>query len=961
MILHSRSLAALALLLLLSAPPGPGQSISPEITGTVLDPSGAPISAATVTAANTATGVASRTLTAESGLFRIGGLTPGTYDLTVRREGFQTRRVADIRLLAGQRWDEVMTLDLAAVSQEVTVRAEAETLNTVTTHGVRGGALTSREASMLPVLHGSRGRNFGVLMFGLGGVTPGRVHAPFTANGNRPVGTLNLMVDSAEFNDVLQGSVMGRGTTEQPVSLETVESLEAQTSSFKAESGRASAAVVNLVTRSGGNEWRGSLYYLWQNSALNARNAMLAEKPPLRSHVPGMTLGGPLRRNRVFFFGGYEMPVRNTYSTSTRVQTLTAEQRERAVPRIRPLVDIFPLPNLEGTSLHAARVPNPQTLKSITGRIDAILTDRQRLSYRQTYLKSIGYKFTAIPAASRDSSNGNRLAALALDSTLSPRLLNQARLAYSIYINPQRMENPYFGDPALHGLVGSLRVTGLTPIVQFRTNAQLVTHNYSFSDDLSLLSGRHMLKGGLIARRIHANNATETNFYGTMSFRSVNDFLAGHPLSYTINTGDPRLDLRAAEAGAYFQDDWRATRFLTLNLGLRYERFAVPTERHGRLAALYRPDADNFAPRFGFAWNLGDAAKSVLRGGYGIYYNPLLLNMIGDTRFAPPLVSSLTVANPSLPPDLSRASLGLNRTVLDPAIRNPFVQNWNLTIERAFARSAVVSAAYVGTKADSLARARLPNGGANLAQTARPDPSAGVITRYESSASSNYHSLQLTARGAWSNGLVFRSAYTFGKSLDNASAYADAPLSENDLRLDRGVSDFNIAQLFNAHVLYPLPWLSRHRWLGGWQVSALFTAQSGRVYSILANTNNLQGTLNNRILNRPGAILRGGPGHRPLALAPGVLPASLQPPAGVLGTIGRNSETAPALADFHAALMKNFRLSERATCEFRVESFNLLNRVNYDPPISNIADPLFGTAQGAGDPRQFQLSLRVRF
>lgn len=946
---------------LLLAPAGTAQSTSAEISGAITDSMGMPIGGAVVSVRNLNTNAASRTLSTDAGVFRVGGLPPGEYELVLQRDGFQTRRVEGIRLLAGQRSDHPAVLEIASVTQELTVNAEAEEIRSVSTHGVRGGALTSEEAYKLPLQQGSSGRNFGGLMLNMGGVYTKRSHAPFTANGNRPVGTLNLMVDSAEFNDIIQGSVMGRGTTEQPVSMETVESFEAQTSSFKAESGRASGAVVNLVTKSGGNEWRGSVYHLFQNSALNARNAMLTEMPPEWNHVPGMTIGGPIRKNRIFFFGGYENPVRNNYSGSTRVQTLTADQRARSVPAIRPLVDLFPEPNVEGTNLFITNVPNPQTLKSITGRIDALLTDNHRVSYRQTFLKAIGYKFTAIPAASRDSWNGNRLSSMNLDSTLSPRLFNQFRLAYSIYQNPQRLENPFFGDPALHGLVGSLRVTGLSPITSFRTNNQITTHNYSASDDLSFTAGRHMLKGGFVFRRLHANTAPETDFFGTMAFRNVNDFLAGRPLSYTINTGDPRLDLRGNELGLYLQDDWRATRNLTLNLGLRYEYFSVPMDQHGRLPQLFRPDRNNFAPRFGFAYDLGGQLKTVIRGGYGIYYNPLLMDIVGGTRFAPPLITSLTAANPGLPPSLSAASQGLNRTILDQNLRQPIVQSWNLTLERSLSKATVVSAAYVGTKGDSLTRSRLTNGGPNTAQSLRPNPAEGVITRIESSSSSNYHSLQVTARSSLRNGMIFRSAYTFGKSIDDASAYGAVPFSEQNLRLDRGVSDFNNAHMFNAHVLYPLPWLKRNRWIGGWQTAAIATARSGNVFSILSNTNTLDGSLINRIMDVPGSILRHGPRQAPLSLAPGVTSASLVPAAGSLGTLPRNSETSPAVFDLNVSLMKNFLITESVRFELRIESFNVLNRVNYNVPVNNIANPLFGTIQSAADPRQFQISGRIQF
>ena len=961
MLPRNRMFGLFLLFCLVLAPSLPAQSVSAEISGIVEDASGAAVAGATIRLEDPEKGWQASAVSSEAGMFRFGGLAPGRYRLSVEKSGFRPVVFERILLLGSQRADLSLRMEVGSLTQEIQVVGASEELRTVVTHGSRGGSLTAVEASTLPLLQGGAGRNFGALMFSIGGVAPRRTHAPFTVNGMRPVGSLNLMVDSAEFNDFMQGAVIGRGTTEQPVSMEAVESFEAQTSSFKAEHGRATGGVVNLLTRSGTNDWRGHLYYLWQNSALNARNALLTERPPAYTHVPGMTLGGPLRRNRVFFFGALEAPVRNNYSGSTRVLTLTAAQRAQAVPAIRPLADIFPEPNLPGTNLFATQVPNPQTLKSVTGRVDAALSERHRLSLRSNAMKAIGYKFTAIPAASRDSHSMNRLLTLALDSVPAPAVLNQLKVAHSLYDNPIRLENEVFGDPALHGRVGLLRVTGLTPVVQFRTNQLQTLHNYSVSNDASFIRGRHQFKGGFVFRRLHANLTSETNFNGTMVFRNVADFLAGRPLSYSINVGDPRMDLRNEEYGFYFQDDWKAVRNLTLNLGIRHEYFGVPYDKWGKLPNMYRPDRNNWAPRFGFAYDVGGALKTVVRGGYGWFYGPILMNQVRDAYFSPPFIRSLVIASPPLPPSLGSARAGLNRMLIHEGARNPLVQNWNLTVERGLSSSVVAAAAYVGARATSLHRTRQPNGGPNLAQNLRPDPAQGVISRMESSAGSAYHSLQLTLRGSLRNGVVFRSAYTFGKSLDDASTYSDTPLDERNLRLDRGRSDFDVRHLWNGHVIYPLPWLKKRRWLGGWQVAALATVRSGQVFTITSNTNNLEGTLNNRGLDIPGSLLRGSSRQQWLTLAPGVTAAQLIPPAGSLGTLPRNSHAGPFTVELNGAVMKNFALTESLRLELRAEAFNIPNRVNYNAPISNLGDPLFGTIQSAGDPRNFQISLRLFF
>ena len=952
--------AALMILGVVVHLPVQAQTPTSELTGLAVDATGGVVPGVVVTASHEGTGIRTVASTNERGLFRLAGLTPGVYRLTAQKPGFRELTIEGLQVQAAQRLECTIRLDVAEFEQQVTVTADTSDIQAVSTHGVRGGAVTGLEISSLPVIAGGRGRNFRSLLFSLGGVAPVSTMAPFTVNGSRPVAALNMLVDSAEFNDILLGYVMGRGTTEQPVSLEAVESFEAQVSSFKAESGRASGAVVNLVTRSGTNEWRGSLYHLFQHSTLNARNALLSERPPARSNIPGFTLGGPLRRNRLFFFGSFELPVRNTYSNSSRIQTLTEEQRRVAVPSVRPLVDLYPLPNIPGTNLYDVTLPNPQTMKSIIGKIDYAISLAHRLGYRQTFTKATGYKFTRIPAASRDSFNNSQLSALTLDSTLGPRLFHQGKIAFSRFRNDQRMENPALGDPALHGLVGVLRVTGLEPISSFRTNETNTTNNYSASSDLSIVSGRHVLKAGGIVRRLQANTTEERDFYGSMVFTSVNGFLAGRPVSYTRSTGDSRLDLRSTEVGLYFQDDWRVTASLTVNAGLRWEGFGVPQDLYGRIGKPFARDGNNFGPRFGFAWGLGPDRRTVLRGGYGVYYNPLTMGMVNELRFAPPLIYSYSLASPSLPPVLGAANTATNRTRIDPTLRQPLVQNWNLTLERAVGQ-ATVSAGWVGSRGSHLTRTRRPNGGENLPLAQRPDPTIGVISLIESSGSSNYHSLQVTARGSFRSGLTFRSAYTWGKSLDDASTFAAYPLAEDNIRLDRGRSDFHLTHLWNGHLIYPLPWLRTHRWLGGWQVAGILTWRSGNVFSVLSNTNNLQGSLNNRILDTPGTLLRGLSRQRPVALAPGVRPVDLQPAGGTLGTLPRNSESGSSVMELNAAVSKNFRITERLTAEFRAEAFNLPNRVNYAVPVNNVANSAFGTALSAQDPRLLQLALRLQF
>jgi len=209
--------------------------------------------------------------------------------------------------------------------------------------------------------------------------------------------------------------------------------------------------------------------------------------------------------------------------------------------------------------------------------------------------------------------------------------------------------------------------------------------------------------------------------------------------------------------------------------------------------------------------------------------------------------------------------------------------------------------------------------------------------------------------------LTLRTSYTFSKAIDNATDTALIPIDDRNLRLDRAVSDFNQPHLLNFYSVYDLPFFERNRWLGGWQLTGLLFARSGTAFSLLANANNAFGTLNNRVNNIPGTINRTPNGSQWFSLTPGTTAAQVVPAAGQTGSLGRNTERAPNFADVNISLQKNFRLTERFTAQFRAESFNALNRANYDVPINNLGNALFGRILTAGEARQFQLMLKVVF
>jgi len=949
--------------LLLTAAAALAQGVNAYLSGTIIDPSERAISDASVKVTSAQNNQTLLGRSTDAGLFRINGLTSGTYSLTIEKQGFKPYRLESLELIVGQEVNRTIRLEIGTVREAMVVSDAIAEIERVASNGVRGSNFSPREVANIPMIAGGQGRNYRALSYQTPGVGfASTAHAPFTVNGNRPVGAVNTMVDSAEYNDPVSGNLLGRGLTEQPVSMETVEAFEMQTSNFKAEFGRASGAVVNLVTKQGGNEWHGSGYYLLQNEAFNSRNPLLTTRNPVRVNMPGITLGGPLKKDRLFFFGGYEVNVRNAFRSSSTITTLTAAERARAVPAVRPLLAFYPEPNIPGTNLQSAAVSSPTTTLTGLVRLDYQINDKHRLAARRNWVNAIGPTRDRLQAGNADTINHSHSAVVSLDSTLSSRTYNQFRGTYSTFYSKVAPNSPVLGDPAINGTIGLLLVTGLPRLGTFIPPTETRTHNYTLADDFSFSLGKHILKAGVIGRLIQYNSTSDRNFNGTMIFPSVATFLAGVPLTYSRAIGISRIDQRNRELGWYLQDDWRPTRTLTFNLGLRHEYYGVPTEEANRLTQTYTADRNNFAPRLGFAWDVQGKSTTILRGGYGLFYSPLQMDFIAQSRFTPPQVTTLSRFQPRFPDLLAGATLGSDRYLVDRSLVNPYVQNWNLTVERQlFTSGTVLSVAYVGNRGLKLPRTTRPNGGENLQPNLRPNPSEGVVTYLNAGVSSTYHAFQTSLNMKVQRRLTLRTSYTFSKAIDNATDTELIPIDDRNLRLDRAVSDFNQPHLLNFYSVYDLPLFERNRWLGGWQLTGLLFARSGTAFSLLANSNNAFGTLNNRVNNIPGTINRTPNGSQWFSLTPGTTAAQVVPAVGQTGSLGRNTERAPNFADVNISLQKNFRLTERFTAQFRAESFNALNRANYNVPINNLGNALFGRILTAGEARQFQLMLKVTF
>ena len=952
------------------APHSLAQSITAALSGRVSDANGGAIQQAAITVENVTSEERFSTTSTEDGSWRFLRLPPGEYLLTASAPGFAEVRMAGILLRVGETRRETITLPIVSVSSTLEVNASLAVLDS-SEASTRFG---QQQMENLPMSLGVQGRNFRNQMFLAPAVAPTtQPHRPFAVAGARTRNN-NYLIDSNDFNEIQGGLLPGRGPSEQMIPSESIESLQVITHNFKAEYGRQNGSVVNVVSRSGGNAWHGAAYHFLQHDAFAARNTFDAEKPPVRYNQPGFRIGGPIVRDRLYIFGNYEAVIRRTASPATD-RTLTAEQRARALPAVQPLVNLYPIPNLPGTNLYRANLNQVSDTHTFLARADYTPSSTQRVFTRSSYLRSTDDRGFLASRARANSISGPQAHSLHHVWTPNATLVNEARFNFTRFsVNDYFGQSPYLGDPAINGEIGFLIVNGLSsagyPRYLGRITAQ---NNFQFGNDLTLQRGAHTLKAGLAARRIQFNNGTfNTLFLGQLRFNNIEQFLNAQPAAYSRNIGNPYIGLRGSEWNAYIQDDWHLGQRLAVNLGLRYEYNSVPSEVNGLIASQYRfrPDRNNFAPRIGLAYRLNEAGSMVLRAGYGIYYNVLEWDFVGLTRFNPPLVESIAANSPRFPNLMEGAAVTIpsGLVIPDANMRQPYAQHLQTALEWQMGGNLVASVGYIGTIASKLPRASQPNGGDGLAQALRPDPTVGVVTRLETAANSNYHGManSLTWRG---NGLMLTGAYTWSKSIDQVSDIPNSnlqlpanmlPLNPADWSLNRGPADTDIRHLASFSYLYEIPRIRVSRLLSGWQLSGAIHARSGVPVTLYSGTDTPLGMNTNRVIDLPGTLVEGRDRTR-FELAPGFTRANLTPAAGTYGTIGRNTHRSAGMFQWNAGIQKSFTITESIALQVRMESFNVLNRANYDVPDSVLSSPTFGSAIAAFDSRQGQVALRLQF
>ena len=964
------------------------------ILGTVLDPSGAVIPNASVAVQNQGTDATHNITTDGSGNFIVPALPVGTYRITASAPGFKTRVNENLRLQVSDRLRVDLMLETGQITERVMVSAEAPVVDTAST--TLGGVVTAQQVQDLPV----NGRNVmdllqlipgAMLRGGSSTQTVGGAQLFRSSSGVRFLldGADASRVDADDLNNTY-GSSRGRISR---ASIDAIQEFRVYTNSFSAEYGEALGGVVNLITKSGTNDFHGGLFEYFRNEKLDARNYFNvppAPKPPYRLNQFGGSVGGRLIRDKLFFFGNYE-GVRQRSGKTQSTFVPTDAFRQTVVPAVRPAVDLLPLPNGEisptdprlGRYVRNVSDPLSENTGSIKG--DYIIGANDRLSARYNFNKNLTQTYFGVAQGQVQTAPGFlQIAKVTYTRVWSPRVLNETGLAFNrAHIDPRSAESDQIRAFPITAL-GS----GSAGVGPGLFDLRVANNSYSVLETMSYITGRQQLRfGGQITRN---QNNKELAFQRTVTYQLLEDFARNSPTS--IGTlGQPRAGMRSTYYGFFVQDDIQVSRNLTVNAGLRYQYDTSPSESHGRIAnfdfskgqldpvgtTLIDAPKNNFAPRIGIAYTPFASRNTVFRGGYGIFYAHLnsafaqnVPNNISQQSFGLTRQQAPDLIGFPFPAIASFAGVS-NFTALPRNFKTAYTEQWNFNIQQGFGSASMLQLAYVGNRGIHIDGPSRNMNRLLPGTSIRPYPQLGNISLYTDYLNSYYHAFQATFRQRLRAGLTFNVNYTWAHSLDNAPTLFASFSDDANARLDYGNADGDVRHSLQFDYIYALPAvpLLPSAIGSGWQLNGITVMRTG--FPLTGMSCSCDPLRVGSFTSRPDLVsgVPAIPANVDLPNQQLNLAAFTAPPVGRVGNLGRNVFHGPHAINFDMSLFKSFAITERHRVEFRAELFNIFNTPQFANPSGNIAAPAnFGkslstitTSSGFATNRQVQFALRYMF
>lgn len=967
-----------------------GQTTTATIYGRVTDPSSLAVVGAPVVITNEDTNAKFSTVSQTEGDFTVNFVPVGKYTISIDAGGFKPIRQTGVAVSAGQKVSLDYKLELGAVVDAITVQGGAPLVNTVSVEQTEGK--TELQLKELPL---KRRDWTGLINLGTGLTTQG---VGVSMNG-LPSAGIRLTVDGtdAEGDPEMPSLGMAQSFNQiKTITLEAMAEVNVTKGIPSAEVANAMAGGINIITKGGTNEYHGTLFLNNQVEDLAARSQFASSKGPMVFNQFGGSFGGKIIRDRLFVFGAYEgYRERNAQTVTDNVPTASFRATAiAAVPAYKPFLDLFPLPTSSSaagdiTGFYAANRSSMAEDNHAVVRADYLIRNDLTLSARYTR----GRPNSTTPRAVE--SNSRTYSGIAESGTANliyarPSWTSETRVGVN-HNDVSRLDGLF--TQGLSGIVGALGF-GTTGEKLARAGETI-----SLEHVIAKTIGKHNIKVG--ALYMHRNVRRDNEECAELTYSTLDDFLSNTPSNVQVTWGTKPFEIRTWQAGFFVQDDFRITPRLTMNIGTRYDYYSVPTERDGRLFnydslggarrpsdGIFNSDRNNFSPRLGLAYKLDEQGKTVLRAGAGIFTNPHnafggivdLVQNAADEPFRHVFSRSDVLANSVLRfPVVNADVLSLVKgqvvqpsTLLSTNFPNPYSIQWSLGLQRQLTQTMVIESEYVANAGLKLNMLRDYNQVDRITGV-RPNSEYGQYRYIDPSDRTSYQSWQTSLRKRLSHDFLVNAHYTWSHTLSYGQGDIIGsdllPQDDNNLAAEWGPAPTDVRHRFSTDFVYELPFArfskstTRLARLGlrGWQLSGMFTAQSGTPFTVLTPS-----SISGQRIDYLGGDAYLSDSRSTLRY---LNPASFsQVPISSLsgapvrgGSLGRNALRMPGFWNIDMAVSKSLALTEKVSLQIRGDMMNAFNHTAFNGVNTTITSSNFGMFTSTRGARVVQLNARLTF
>jgi hypothetical protein len=977
------------------------------LSGIVTDPSGQLLPRTRIAAVQNSTELRRETVSSPTGTYDIPELPVGTYTITFDHPGFKTLTFVDVEQVIGRTRSLDATLQVAGGEERVEISASSEQMDNGT--DALGGRIDKVQADKLPI----NGRNWATLT----ALVPGAVDTGGSNQRSIRFAGRGRDDDNFTYDGIDATNIINQ--PQQPyvrlsIPLDTIEEFRIDSMLSTAEGGATGGPQLAVTSPSGTNQWHGNAFEFLRNNVFDAQQPMpvsTTPQPPFHLNQFGGSLGGPIVRDKTFFFLAYE-GYRQRWGFPLLGYVPSGAFRAKVLadsPELGPIVSGYPLgqsptsdPNIDQFASEGTQVVNENS---------AMIRFDQRFSEKTTAF--VRFNFDRAVNTQPLASSGNYLedlqqltsvpvnGAIELLHVFNPNLVNEFKFGYNRG-TADTYDINHTGSPY------AISVSGFTTLNNNRISTG-VGNSFSEIDNLTWIKNRHTVKAGVEIRRIQLNQGnTEA---GTVTYASTAAFDTNSVSSATLNGTLPINGLRKTQFYGYVQDEFKWTPNFTMNLGARYSFFNIFHEVQGRAnpfdfatcgpqgfcgvgASFGQPNYGDIDPRLAFAWAPENNGKTLIRAGFGMYHEDGQLDdqnlPISNEVFAYSL-SNKTIPNLSYPidPFLANTTGIVSPRAQDRQRKDTYVEQWGLSVQRELPADFVGTVSYVGSHGVHLLTLSEVNV-VNAATGVRPYPNFGQVSWRGTTDSSSYNGFSVAVKRSFSRGLLFSANYMWSHELDDGSdgsGDGDSLVPQNVAcpQCEWASGIWDVRHVINANAIYQLPFGPGRSYLNqpgilssiarDWELTSVALARTGFPVNVLVNRSSASVPDGNNTDQRPDLVP--GVSVTPTggkSIGEWINPAAFaMPAAGTFGDAPRNNVRGPGAWQIDFGVAKSIPLSERAHLEFRSEFFNIFNHPQYGLPQATFAVPGFGSITqtvntttpvspiGSGTPREIQFALRLAF